>query len=64
MDQQECKYCKQSYHKTKFIRIIRRRTHSPDSDEDGNSLYMKPCKMCATCRKINNAKRISKLKKQ
>ena len=43
---QYCNYCKLTQHKTKFIRIIRRRNYNIDSDDDGYCMYMKSCKMC------------------
>ncbi len=47
---QYCNYCKLTQHKTKFIRIVRRRNYNIDSDDDGYCMYMKSCKMCVSCR--------------
>ena len=57
-----CNYCKKSYHKSKFIRIVTRLTHNLDCDENGVSYYLKPCKTCADCRKAMHQKKMKKEK--
>jgi hypothetical protein len=61
----ECPKCKTYKTNGCFFRIILRRTYAPGCDNNGDTAYIKPTKLCSECRmrqstlmnKRNNRKR-------
>lgn len=52
MDQKTkyCKTCKMDHCLKKFLKIIKRKDYSLNSDNDGITLYLKELKTCKDCR--------------
>jgi len=45
-----CKTCKSSHNVKEFLKIIKRKDYSLNSDNDGITLYLKELKTCESCR--------------
>jgi predicted RNA-binding protein YlxR (DUF448 family) len=64
----ECPKCKTYRTNGSFFRIVTRKNHAPGCDDEGNTAYIKPTKLCSECRlrqstimnKRNNMKRANK----
>ena len=64
----ECPKCKTHKSNVSFFRIILRRTYAPGCEDNGDTAYFKPTKLCSECRlrqstimnKRNNMKRADK----
>ena len=49
-NQKYCNTCKKTYKQAEFIRVIKRKDHGLNSDSQGISYFLKPCKTCDSCR--------------
>ena len=49
-NQKYCKMCKKSVDASSFFRIIKRTDFGLNSDNQGISYFLKPCKSCNMCR--------------